>query len=90
MLALLSAAGAWAFASLDMNWNWGVVWDYRAAFWQGWWMTVVLSLASLLTSSLIGVTAAVMLRSSRPLVQAAARVYVELIRGTPLLVQLLV
>ncbi len=90
VLALLSAAGAWAFASLDMDWNWGVVWDYRAAFWQGWWMTVVLSLASLLTSSLIGVTAAVMLRSSRPLVQAAARVYVELIRGTPLLVQLLI
>ena len=90
VLALLAAGGAWAFASLDMNWNWGLVWEYRAAFVRGWWMTVALSLASLLTSSLFGIIAAVMLRSRFTFAQAVARVYVELIRGTPLLVQLLI
>ncbi|MGI9176506.1 MAG: amino acid ABC transporter permease [Pirellulales bacterium] len=90
VLAVLAGGGALAFASLDINWNWGIVWEYRAAFWQGWWTTLALSLAALVTSTLIGVVAALMLRSPIVLVQAAARVYVELIRGTPLLVQLLI
>jgi polar amino acid transport system permease protein len=90
VLALLAIGAGLAFASLDMNWNWGVVWEYRAVFWKGWWMTVGLSLAALIASSLIGVVAALMLRSSFTLAQAAARVYVELVRGTPLLVQLLI
>jgi polar amino acid transport system permease protein len=90
VLTLLTSAAAAAFASLDMNWNWSIVWEYREAFWRGWWMTLALSLAALVASSLIGIVAALMLRSSITLVQAAARVYVELIRGTPLLVQLLI
>jgi polar amino acid transport system permease protein len=90
VLALLAAGGGLAFASLDTNWNWGLVWEYRAAFWKGWWMTVALSLAALVASSLIGLVAAIMLRARSTLLQAAARVYVELIRGTPLLVQLLI
>jgi polar amino acid transport system permease protein len=57
---------------------------------QGWLVTVALSLAALATSIAVGGVAAVMLRSGRPLLEAAARVYVELIRGTPLLVQLLI
>jgi len=90
VLALLAAASGWAFASLDMTWNWGVIWEYRQAFWKGWWMTLGLALAALLASSLIGLAAAIMLRSRFALVEAFARIYVEVIRGTPLLVQLLV
>jgi len=90
VLAVLTSAAAAAFASLDMNWNWSIVWEYREAFWRGWWTTLALSLAALVASSLIGIVAALMLRSPIRLVQAAARVYVELIRGTPLLVQLLI
>ena len=90
VIALFAAAAGWAFASLDMTWNWGVVWEYRQAFWRGWWMTLGLALAALLASSLIGLAAAVMLRSRFPLVEAVARIYVEVIRGTPLLVQLLI
>jgi len=90
VIALLAAGGGWACARLDMTWNWGVVWEYRAAFWKGWWTTVGIAVAALVVSCLIGLVAAMMLRSRWPLVEAAARVYVELIRGTPLLVQLLV
>ena len=53
-------------------------------------MTVALSLAALVASTVIGGLAAVMLRSGYTLLEAAARVFVELIRGTPLLVQLLI
>ncbi|MFM8733824.1 MAG: amino acid ABC transporter permease [Pirellulales bacterium] len=90
VLALLAAGCGWAFTRLDVTWNWGLVWEYREAFWRGWWMTVGLAVAALVASCLIGGVAALMLRSRFPLVEAAARVYVELIRGTPLLVQLLV
>lgn len=90
VVALLAAACGWAFASLDVSWNWGLVWEYREVFWRGWWTTVGLAVAALVASSLIGGIAAIMLRSRLPLVEAVARVYVELIRGTPLLVQLLV
>jgi len=90
VLIVLAAGCGLAVASLDMTWNWGVVWEYRAAFWRGWWTTVGVACAALLVSCLIGLLAALMLRSRFRLVEAAGRVYVELIRGTPLLVQLLV
>lgn len=90
VIALLIVAGAIAFSRVDYEWNWAAVWDYRQKFLQGWCVTVGLSLASLVVSTLVGAVTAMMLRSGRPLLEAAARVYVELIRGTPLLVQLLI
>jgi polar amino acid transport system permease protein len=50
---------------------------------------VGISLASLVTSIAVGLVAAGLLSSRHVLVEAVGRVYVELIRGTPLLVQLL-
>ena len=84
------AAVAVAFARVDYEWNWSAVWDYREKFVQGWLVTVALSLAALVCSTVVGSLAAAMLRSGNTLLEAAARVYVELIRGTPLLVQLLI
>jgi polar amino acid transport system permease protein len=71
------------------DWNWSGVWDYREKFLQGWLVTVGISLASLVTSIAVGLVAAGLLSSRHVLVEAVGRVYVELIRGTPLLVQLL-
>jgi polar amino acid transport system permease protein len=87
---LFAAAVALAFARVDYEWNWTGVWEYRQKFVQGWLVTVALSMAALVASTLVGAVAAVMLRSGNPLLEAAARVYVEVIRGTPLLVQLLI
>ena len=52
-------------------------------------MTLGLSLAALVLSVLIGLVVALLLAARNPLVEAVGRIYVELIRGTPLLVQLL-
>ena len=90
VLVLFSAAAALAFSRVDYAWNWEGIWEYRQKFLQGWCVTVGISLASLAVSTLVGSLAAVMLRSTNVLFEAAARVYVELIRGTPLLVQLLI
>ncbi len=90
VVAVFAALIALAFSRVDYTWNWAGVWDYRQKCVQGWLTTVGLSLAALLASSLIGVVAALLLQSSQPLLEAVGRVYVELIRGTPLLVQLLI
>jgi polar amino acid transport system permease protein len=90
VLLVVVAAIAAAFSRVGYAWNWAAVWEYRGKLLQGWLVTVVLSMAALVASTAIGCVTAFMLRSKRPLVEAAARVYVELIRGTPLLVQLLI
>jgi polar amino acid transport system permease protein len=90
VVAVFAALIALAFSRVDYTWNWAGVWEYRQKFVQGWLTTVGLSLAALLASSLIGSVAALLLQSSQSLLEAVGRVYVELIRGTPLLVQLLI
>ena len=90
VVAVFAALIALAFSRVDYTWNWAGVWEYRQKFVQGWLTTVGLSLAALLASSLIGSVAALLLQSSQPLLEPVGRVYVELIRGTPLLVQLLI
>ena len=89
VVALFAACIGLAFWRVGYTWNWSGVWAFRQKFVQGWLTTVALSLAALVASTVVGGIAAAMLRSRVALVEAAARVYVELIRGTPLLVQLL-
>ena len=88
--AAFAALVAVAFARVQYAWNWSAVWEYRGKFIQGWLTTVALSLAALVASTAIGAVAAVCLQSRNVFVEAVGRVYVELIRGTPLLVQLLI
>lgn len=90
VIAILVALVAVAFMRVNYTWNWDGVWEYRQKFIQGWVTTLVLSVAALVGSIVIGMVAAMMLQSRREFVQALARVYVELVRGTPLLVQLLI
>lgn len=90
VVAAFAALVATAFARVHYAWNWDGVWEYRQKFVQGWLTTVALSLAALVASILIGGVTALALSSRRPIVEAVGRVYVELIRGTPLLVQLLI
>jgi len=90
VVAVFAAAVAVAFSRVDYDWNWPAVWEYRRKFLQGWLVTVAISLSALVVSGIVGGLAALMLRSRNRLVEATARVYVELIRGTPLLVQLLI
>ncbi len=89
-LALISGLFTFAFASVGYHWNWAGVWRYRGMFLRGWLMTIELSAISLVVSSFIGVVFAMLHRSRFLLLKYLARIYVEVIRGTPLLVQLLI
>ena len=90
VVAVFAACIVAACLRVHPEWNWAGVWDYRQKFVQGWLTTVGISLAALVASTLVGLVVAIMLRSRIALVEAAGRVYVELVRGTPLLVQLLI
>lgn len=90
VLALLALGLTFVFQGLRYRWNWAGAWQYRALIWQGWSTTVGLALVSLLSSTGLGVTAGLASRSRILPLRALVRIYVELVRGTPLLVQVLV
>ena len=69
--------------------GWESVWQYRMVFWNGWLLTIGISLLSLVLSTLIGVLVALARRSRILPFRSAAILYVEVIRGTPLLAQIL-
>jgi polar amino acid transport system permease protein len=69
--------------------GWEAVWKFREVFWKGWLLTIVISTLSLILSVLIGSLAALLRRSAVLPLRSASVLYVELIRGTPLLTQIL-
>jgi polar amino acid transport system permease protein len=89
-LGLLAGLFTFAFSTIGYRWNWRGVWVYRALFLQGWLVTIVLSAISLAASCLIGLLLALLRRTPFLPLRYLARIYVEVIRGTPLLVQLLI
>jgi len=89
-LAFLAGVFTFAFSTVGYRWNWPEVWVYRALFVRGWLVTLVLSAISLVFSCLIGILLALLRRVPFLPLRYLARIYVETIRGTPLLVQLLI
>ncbi len=91
LVALLTASlFSFAFSQLQYGWNWDAIWQYRQKFLQGWLMTVIISAASLVVSLVIGLLTALARRSPFLPLRYLALLYVETIRGTPLLVQILI
>ena len=92
VLALLLLAGIFAFSfqQLTYHWNWGAAYGYRSKFIDGWKVTVLISLASLVASTLIGLIFALARQSRILVLRYFSKIYVELIRGTPLLVQIMI
>ena len=89
-LLLVSLLFVFAFSQLQYGWNWGAVLVYRQKFLQGWLMTVAISAGALCCSLVIGLAAALARRCPFLPIRSMGTLYVELIRGTPLLVQILV
>jgi len=78
-----------AFISLEYNWNWAAVYKYKTKFIEGWGLTVGLSAVALVASCLIGGISALATRSRFLPLRYVFKIYVEITRGTPLLVQIL-
>lgn len=94
VISVLLGAGLLAAACLAVlqvfSWNWSGVWAYREVFWRGWLNTIWISAAALSLSVLLALLAALGRRAPYPAVRWLSAGYVEVIRGTPLLVQLLI
>ncbi len=86
--------------NLGYNWQWSRVPRYlieiSADGWQfgpllqGLWLTLEITFVSLCLSLIIGLVSALMRLSVGPMARGISRVYLELIRNTPLLVQIFI
>jgi len=89
-LAALAGFFSFAFYQLDYAWNWDGVWEYRQKFFTGWWTTVWISAAALVLSTVTGFLVALARSSPVHVLRSLSTLYIELIRGTPFLVQILI
>ena len=79
-----------ALAASGYPWDFQRVWEYRGLYWDGLGMTLSATAVAFAVGLVAGVLVA-LARISRPLpIRHLGDLYVELIRGTPFLVQLLV
>lgn len=92
LLFLVLSAGFCFFfyVLISHDYQWDRIYPYRWNFLRGWGTTIGISAIALILSSLFGgLLLAGQLGKHRP-TQILSRVYVEIIRGTPLLVQILI
>lgn len=75
---------------LDYHWDWAQAASYWRLFWDGWLTTVGISALAIPLSCIIGLVLALARRAPLQPVRDMVRIFVELTRGTPLLVQLFI
>lgn len=90
LLAAVSAGLYAVFAAVGYAWNWQRAWDYRGQFLRGWLLTLGLSLAAMALSVVVGLALLLGRRAPVEPVRLLCTGVVEFLRGSPLLVQLLV
>jgi polar amino acid transport system permease protein len=92
LIALVVLIGAvWiSLLRLNYNWGWAAVWGFRVELFKGWLMTLEISVAALVVSIIVGFVLALGQRSFVLPVRYFAKVLVEVVRCTPLLVLILV
>jgi len=89
-LTLLAGICAGAFTLLNYQWQWDLAGSYWRLLRDGWLTTLGISALALPLSCLVGLVFALARRSPWMPLRDVARIYVELTRGTPLLVQLFI
>ncbi len=78
------------FSNLTYDFHWNSVYEYKQKFIDGFFMTITISFFALILSFIIGLFFAYAQNSKIIFLRFFARFYIELIRGTPLLVQILI
>lgn len=78
------------FSRIDYPWNWRVPWEYRSLFMAGFYYTLAVSAGSIALGFCMGVAGGLARVSRSMVAQEMAAIYVEIFRGTPLLVQIYV
>lgn len=81
---------AFMFSNTEYDFNWLNIWGYRQKFIDGFFMTIGISFFALILSLIIGIFFAYAQSSKLIVLRFLSRIYIETIRGTPLLVQILI
>ena len=89
VLLALGLASWQVLASLRYHWNWAGIWEQRELLLRGWGLTILISSGALVGTVLFGLLLAIGQETKIPVLGIVCRGYIELIRGTPLLTQLL-
>ncbi len=87
--ALIILAVGIPLVLVDVQWNWSVLWKFRDKFLQGYLLTIGISLAALGLSLCCGVVSALLARARFLPLRYVNRMYVDLVRCTPVVVQIL-
>ncbi|HEY1080629.1 MAG TPA: amino acid ABC transporter permease [Prosthecobacter sp.] len=90
LVAVASLALYATFASVHYRWNWNHAWLYRQQMLAGWVTTLAISGGAMLISILVGFVLMAGRRSPVLPLRLLCTGIVELLRGSPLLVQLLI
>lgn len=78
------------FKNISYNFNWEQVYEYKQKFINGFFMTILISFFALILSFIIALFFTYAQGSKVIILRFFARFYIEIIRGTPLLVQILI
>lgn len=78
------------FTTISYDFHWDSIYEYKQKFIDGFLMTIYISFFALILSLIIGVVFAYGQNSKFIMLRFFSRFYIEIIRGTPLLVQILI
>ena len=73
---------------LAVSFDWGFIWDNREAIWGGLKLTMKAAIVGVVVASIIGLVLGAARAHRIPVISQLAAVYVEVIRNTPILVQI--
>lgn len=90
IMAVVAGVFHATFASVHYQWNWDGVRQYRSQFFTGWLTTLGIAAGAMLVSVVLGFLLMIGRRAPMEPVRWLCQGIVELVRGTPLLVQLLI
>lgn len=89
VLLIISSFLIFSAINANVNFDFTQMWVYRIRFYQGFVLTVQISLFSMVLSLILGALVVLARRSHWMIIRDLASAYVEIIRGTPLLVQII-
>ena len=88
-VAVIFAALVWiSMKRIGLNLDFSTLFEYKKRLFDGFKMTIIISFASLIFSMVLGMLIAMGQRSRILVICYACRAYIQIIRGTPLLVQI--
>lgn len=73
-----------------LDFRWDIIWNYRDYFIRGIWVTLILTICGFLGGFIFGVFLGLGKNSKRKWLYWPCKLYIDLFRGTPLLVQIFI